>query len=164
MSKIDWAVVDTHLQKFRYSCIPSAVEIVLKVSGKAKPDYYELQNKWDNKEIGSFKDFDGRKIQGVVFKLENGFASLDSLFDTISKELMENRFVIISLKSKLIDSRDQSDNCHMCVIYDSSIKEKEFKAFTKNWGETKLIDNVKQIVEKMGTTDILTYTEIPPKE
>jgi hypothetical protein len=155
--EIDWNIVNSHLQKYQYSCIPSAVELVLKLSGKVSLDYYELQNAWDNKTDGSFRDFDEKIIQGIKFKLENGFPSISDLFRRISQELDGKRYVIISLKDSLIDITCKSNDYHMCVIFDCSVQDGDFRAFTKNWESSRLINNVKRIVEAMGTTDILTY-------
>ena len=46
----------------------------------------------------------------------------------------------------------------MYVIYDYDDKKKDYKAFTKNWQETRCITNTKEVVKKMGTTDILVYS------
>ena len=39
-------IVDQHEQKSRNSCVPSSVEIVLKLLGRVKLDYYDLQKGW----------------------------------------------------------------------------------------------------------------------
>jgi len=46
----DKSLIDNHEQKYQCSCIPSAVEMVLKLIGKVGTDYYELQESWDNKK------------------------------------------------------------------------------------------------------------------
>jgi hypothetical protein len=78
--------IGSHRQLYRYSCIPSAVEIVLKLLGRVDTNYYELQNEWDNREDGSFKDFDERVVEGLTFRLVNNLP-FEKLFDTIDQEL-----------------------------------------------------------------------------
>jgi hypothetical protein len=127
--EIDWKIIDSHEQKFENSCIPSAVEMVLKLLKKVDSSYYDQQSQWE--KIGSFAYYDGRTIEGVTFKLRNKL-TVDELFAEIDRELKENKCVIISLKSILIDPRQPPNKCHMYVIYDYNEKKKDYKAFTKN--------------------------------
>ena len=54
MPNIDHAVVNSHAQLDDYSCIPSAVELVLKLLGRVPHDFYDLQRAWANRSDGSF--------------------------------------------------------------------------------------------------------------
>ena len=158
--EINWKIVADHCQKYQFSCIPSAVEMMLKLSGKVGSDYYELQHLWDNKTVGSFRDFNGKTIEGLTFTYEKDFPSIDALFEEISKHLSENRLVAISLKAGLVDSASlRPDDYHMWIIYGYCEKNGDYRAFTKIGQETKRITNVKEIVGKMGTTDILVYEQ-----
>src|SRR6185295_10986781 len=85
-------VIDAHKQIYDMSCIPMSVEMVLKLSGHAAPDFYELQNTWQTKTDGNFRDFDGKTIKGVTFKKQFGLPRdknfpLEKLFATIDREL-----------------------------------------------------------------------------
>src|SRR5690606_41293965 len=60
-------VVNNHNQIFQLSCIPSAVEMVLKYYKVVDFDYYDLQNEWKNKADGFFRDFDNKEIYGFTF-------------------------------------------------------------------------------------------------
>jgi len=150
--EINKSIVDLHRQLDENSCIPSAVEMVLKLLGKADPDYHELQKEWDNKSDGSFADFDERTIRGVTFKLINR-VSFDELFEIIDRELKELRYVIISL-------RTSPKTYHMYVIYRKD--DGNFKAFTKKHcvQDIEYVNDVKEKVRSMGITDILTYSEV----
>jgi hypothetical protein len=53
-------VAFNHRQVFNNSCIPMSVEMVLKYNSRVKPDYNALQNTWQDKSDGTFKDFDGK--------------------------------------------------------------------------------------------------------
>lgn len=61
-------IIDQHQQISHRTCIPSAVEMVLKLLGEVDEDYYDLQNDWIN---GSFVDFDGQTVSGVTFSRIN---------------------------------------------------------------------------------------------
>ena len=53
---LDQEIIKAHKQKYEYSCIPSAIEMVLKLLRKVGIDYYDLQDEWDNKKTGNFSD------------------------------------------------------------------------------------------------------------
>jgi len=148
----DKSIIDNHEQKYQLSCIPSAVEMVLKLLGKVGIDYYDLQESWKNKANGNFSDFDGKTIKNITFQKLFGNQRcpnfpLQNLFIKIDEELNSDRFVIISLAL--------NTSWHMFVVYDKF--GDEYKAFTKNWKETQYINNVKETVERMQGTDILVY-------
>jgi hypothetical protein len=67
LTSFDRRVIDAHEQRYLRSCIPSSVEMVLKLMGRVPSSYGELQTAWKNKADGSFRDFDGKTFQGVTF-------------------------------------------------------------------------------------------------
>lgn len=151
--KTNWKTINEHKQIFDTSCIASAIEMVLKLNKKVKTDYYELQNKFENKNRTlSFGNFDRKILFGMKFKIlfnikrEDDFP-IDKLFDKIDEELENKHYVIISLESKA--------GWHMWVIYDKS--NEEYYAFSKENEKTIYESEVKKIVKKMKGTDILVY-------
>ena len=58
--------IDRHRQIYDAYCIPSSVEMVLKLIDRVPQDYFELQEAWKNKTDGSFANFDNRTIAGVT--------------------------------------------------------------------------------------------------
>jgi|SRR5208283_4293444 len=63
----DDTIIHAHKQKYIFSCIPSAVEMILKLLRKVPVNYYDLQDAWQNKCDGNFNDFDGKVVEGVKF-------------------------------------------------------------------------------------------------
>lgn len=56
-------VLDAHQQRSQMTCLPMAVEFVLKLLGKIAPGAFELQDAWiDGRR--DFREFDGKVIQG----------------------------------------------------------------------------------------------------
>jgi len=53
-----------HCQKFRDSCSPSLIEIMLKYYKLVPNEYYELQNKYKNENVGLIH-FAGQTIEGL---------------------------------------------------------------------------------------------------
>jgi hypothetical protein len=146
-------IIDSHRQLYEMSCIPSSVEMVLKLLGRAPDSYYDLQTKWKDKADGSFIDFHEKTIQGVIFYQQftmprNDNFPLAKLFDTIHNELTEGRFVIVGLAS--------GEDFHNWVIYDEDLNG-EFLAVSKSAKETIYELNVKKVISKMNGTDIGTY-------
>lgn len=153
---IDISIIDAHEQKYHLSCIPSAIEMVLKLTKKVKGNFYDLQECWKNKE-GSLGDFHQKTIHGLIFESKyrlprDSNFPLPSLFDDIDNELKLERYVIISLLM-------QNGRYHMYVIYDNN--NGHYLAFSKKYKDTiylkgsELKDNVIQI----KGTDILVYKE-----
>ena len=66
----DKEIIDKHIQKYPYSCIPSCVEMVLKLLNKVNLGYYKLQDTWKNNKNGSFHNFDKNIIKGITFHHE----------------------------------------------------------------------------------------------
>lgn len=151
--KFDLKIIDAHKQTYDASCIPSSVEMVLKLLGRVPSSYYQQQDAWKNKWDGNFKDFDGKTIEGVTFHKQFGLDRNDQfplakLFAAIDAELAAGRFVIISLAS--------SAGWHMYLIHGKD-KAGDFLAVSKAGDKTIKQKGVKKIVTKMKGTDILTY-------
>ncbi len=153
LTKFDRKIVDDHRQRYGLSCIPSAVEIVLKLLGRVPGSYYELQDAWQNKADGSFHDFDGRTIAGVTFhssfwEPHGRDFPLSKLFDTIARELRAGRFVIVGLACP--------GGVHDWVIYDADA-DGDFLAVSKAAGRTIEDNHVRRTITEMQGTDIGTY-------
>jgi hypothetical protein len=150
-------VIENHTQLFEWSCIPMAVELVLKLLGRMPSDSFELQKSWGNRHDGSFADFDKCTINGIHFRrqfaVDGGRAfppeKLTQLFNTIDRELTEARFVIVALAV--------NGNYHNFVIYDHAVSG-EFQATSKVYrGGTWNRSDIKCKITEMAGTDILTY-------
>jgi hypothetical protein len=153
LTKFNQQIIDQHAQRYDASCIPSSVEMVLKLLGREPVTYYELQDDWKNKSDGTFGYFDNRTINGVTFHRQfflprNDQFPLPNLFQTIDSELKAGRFVIVSLPSDA--------GWHMYVIYDED-ETGDFKAVSKIQTQTIFTEHVKQIIQAMKGTDIMTY-------
>jgi hypothetical protein len=152
---IDIMIVVNHVQRFEYSCIPSAVEMVLKLSGLVGQEYYELQTAWRPDTNLDFRAYNGSVFEGLSFQRQFGIPPspqfpINELFEMIDRELSLNHFVIISLAV--------NGGWHMYVIFEKLADD--YVAFTKtvlNGHQTLLISNVKEIVRQMEGTDILIY-------
>lgn len=147
-----------HWQKYSNSCIPSCVEMILKLLGKVDINFYDLQIDWGEKSDGSFQNFDKFMYDNIIFSHE--FASeergssfpLNVLFDRIDELLLKGDYVCVSLINK--------DGFHMFIIFNKI--GHEFQAFSKmsKSNKTIYVSNVKQIITEMGGTDILSYKEL----
>lgn len=152
-------IIDTHKQIASHSCIPSAVEMVLKMNAKVEPEYYKLQEEWNNRRDGSFALFDGRALFGLRFARKYDHPRGDTfpineMFSFISNELKAERYVIVSLPSP--------GGWHMAVIYDEN--DDDFVAFTKlresNASETAELRGIKASIRAIKGTDILVYEKM----
>lgn len=147
-------VVNNHDQISEFSCIPSAVEMILKYYQVVDFDFYELQNKWKNKTDGSFHDFDKKKLYGITFfqkfvlPRDEKFP-IDSLFRTIENELKAKRKVIISIPS--------NTGWHMFIISEQT-PDGEFVSYSKLGSNTLILRNTKEIVRNSHGTEIMTYS------
>lgn len=152
-------IIDQHQQISCTSCIPSAVEIVLKLLGRVDSSYYALQNSWAN---GSFENFNGQTISEVTFRRVNlaergpNFP-YHQLFDIIDQELESDRYVVISLLGRFRGKR----RYHADVVFDRT-QDNDYsvvtKAFTNGGQVTRITDGIKSRVEQIRGTDILIYT------
>lgn len=153
LTRFDRRIIDAHHQLYGMSCIPSAVEMVLKLVGRVPASYYDLQTQWKEKPDGSFRDFDGKTFAGVAFHQQftqphgTNFP-LTQLFETISAELHAGRFVIVGLAA--------GDDTHDWVIYDEAA-DGEFLAVSKAGVRTIEERHVKRAITSMKGTDIGTY-------
>ncbi|MBE8713009.1 hypothetical protein [Sphingobacterium hungaricum] len=147
-------VVNNHNQIFEMSCIPSVVEMVLKYYKVVDFDFYDLQNEWQNKMDGSFRDFDKKDLYGITFSQQfvlprDATFPIDSLFQTIENELKAEKKVIISLPS--------DTGWHMFVICEQT-PDGEFVSYSKLGTHTLILRNTKEIVRKSNGTEIMTYS------
>ena len=148
-------IIDAHRQIFPMSCVPSAVEMVLKLLDKAERYYYDLQCETKNKG-SDFARFDGVTIKGVEFKRVTqknmDLSSFQSFFSTIDDELAAGRKVMVSLKSRT------KQQFHIHVIHEK--RNDDYLAFTKvhEPDETKdYSGSVKDHMKSMDIADILIY-------
>jgi hypothetical protein len=153
LTKFDRRIIDGHQQRDTMSCIPSSVEMVLKLLGRVPGSYYDLQTAWKNKTDGSFHDFDGKTFEGVTFRQQFTMARdsafpLVKLFETIDRELKAGRFVIVGLAA--------GSDFHNWVIYDEDTNG-EFLAVSKGGRGTIEQHRVKRVITEMHGTDIGTY-------
>jgi hypothetical protein len=154
-------IIDQHQQISNNSCIPSAVEMILKLLEKAPLDYYELQNAWTID--GSFANFDGQTIRGVTFRRTNladrgADFPLDQLFGIIDQELAAGRYVIIAL----FGMSDSGPRFHAYVIFDIDQITQDYLAVTRaslnGTYVTQFDTNIKARIREIQGTDILVYT------
>lgn len=84
-------IVEAHHQKYKNSCSPSIIEILLKLEGIVDSDYYELQNTYENQNVGL--DFAREKtIKNVTFHQHN-LQNDGPFIVRIKNELRAGRFV-----------------------------------------------------------------------
>ena len=148
--------VDAHRQLFDLSCIPSGVEMILKLTGRVPQDYFMLQQAWKNRDVGTFADFDHRKVAGVAFRRRFPMARgpkfpLKSLFGAIDGELTHGRYVLVSLNN------GDPGGYHIWVIV-QRLEGGEYRALSKDGQETIEITDTRKQIEAMQGTDILTYS------
>ena len=159
LTSFDRRIVDAHEQRYMMSCIPSGVEMVLKLLGRVPRSYYGLQTAWRNKADGSFQNFDGKTFEGVTFHHKfftepHGFQfPLSSLFETIDRELKAGRYVAVGLA--------RGGDVHSWLIYDEA-PDGEFLAVSKFGPWTIEQRHVKRAIARMQGTDIGTY-EVNPR-
>jgi hypothetical protein len=157
-TKFDRRIIDAHEQRYFLSCVPSSVEMVLKLTGRVPQSYYELQDAWKNKADGCFDTFDEKTFAGVTFHRQFCMARdsefpLARLFETIDRELKAGRFVIVGLAS--------GRGSHNWVIYDEGV-DGEFLAVSKGGRWTFQHSHVKEAITQMQGTEIGTY-DLKPK-
>jgi len=147
--------IDQHRQLFDSSCIPSGVEMVLKLIGRVTEDYFVLQQAWKDKKDGTFADFDRRTVEGVTFRQRFSMRRgskfpLKKLFAAIDAELIHGRYVLVSLSS-------DSGSYHIWVVV-QRLSGGGYRALSKNGRETAEIMDTRERIEAMQGTDIVTYT------
>jgi hypothetical protein len=169
--KIDFNKIEDHKQVTPYSCVPMSVELVLKLLGLMAITDFSLQND-PNKSGNSNWIKNGFQYPYVnpIVKFNREFLLGDlgfdkdrgdyfmqnfynKLFDTIDKELENNRLVIISLESGI-------KQWHMEVVFDK-VSDQEYSTVTFYHNNPQYTiyskQPLKQRVNAMQGTDILTY-------
>lgn len=151
---IDWSIIAAHKQKYQYSCVPSAVEMILKLLKKVDIDYYCLQDHWEDlkmnfcnyvrREFCQFEIFDNITIKGVTF--HRICCNAPKLFEKIDEELSSERGVMVSVQY------------HIWIIYGK--KDSKYLNFSKGHNTEQIIclPNLEGLVHNKGEeTDILAY-------
>ncbi len=152
------AIIHQHRQINMSSCIPSGIEMILKLNCKVESDFYNYQQIWGNKTDGTFGNFNNLVINGIRFfhkfnlQRDNNFPLAD-LFYTIEEELAQNRYVLVSLVS--------GQNMWHIYVISEKLPNGEFKAYSKIDERTLIVSNVKEFITKMKGTDIMVYREEP---
>lgn len=147
-------IINMHSQINASSCIPSGIEMVLKLNCKVESNFYNFQQIWGNKIDGTFQNFDNLLINGLRFshkynlQRNNNFPFKD-LYNTIDKELAEDRFVLVSLIS--------GQNMWHIYVITEKLQNGEYKAYSKFNNETLVVSNVKEYIKNMKGTDIMVY-------
>ena len=155
---LDPNVLAVHTQIGDLSCVPMAVEFVLKLLGRVPPNFFALQQDWINRsggalEFNDFRVFNGQILYGVRFRsnytppVRGGGFPLEELFSIVDDELLARRYVIVSLTVP--------GGWHNYIIY-NRLPNAEYEAVTKAQ-HPEHIANVRQRVIDMEGTDILTY-------
>ena len=147
LTKFDRKIIDAHEQGFPMSCIPSSVEMLLKLLGRVPNSYRDLQRAWKNKSDGCWRDFRGTTFEGVSFSYRDDY-SMDQLFEAIDRELLAGRFVVVGLRN--------SGGWHSWVIYDKDTSG-EFLAVSKDRSRTIEERHVKQAIMRSQGSDLGTY-------
>src|SRR5579859_2226431 len=134
----DRSIIDRHRQVYDNSCVPSAFEMVLKLTGRVPAEYFELQDAWKNKSDGSGRDFDNVTIAGLTFHQlyaqprRRGFP-FAALFAAIDAELDAGRYVITGLRSG-------KNMFHAWVIVER-LPDGEYRAVSKSGADTIEVSN-----------------------
>lgn len=155
----DINIIHRHRQLELPSCIPSSVEMVLKLTGSVPTNYFELQQAWRDKLDGSFRDFDGRTIAGLTFsqrfKQPRGRRfPLAKLFASIDAELEQDRYVIIALRAG-------PASYHNWVIVQRNA-DGEYTAVSKSGERTIVVNDAKARLTHMKGGDIGVYRRAAP--
>lgn len=84
-------ILAKHRQIAPNSCIPMAVELVLKLLGRMPVDSFDQQEQWQNRADGSFANYNNRTINRVRFSCQFALPRdqnfpLENLFETISRD------------------------------------------------------------------------------
>jgi len=164
---VEWEIVKQHKQKYCNSCIPSAVEMVLKLLGKADINFYCFQDNWSLicvciEKIGisdqKFKFFQKIRFPGMAFEQRLGNAS--EILDIIDREICSDRLVIISLQNP------HNSDSHIWIIYGKE-NDGNYLGFSRDYCEDEIlhlkkagIDLRSQLLKKGGDTDILVYKQL----
>src|SRR5690606_16648191 len=131
--------------------------MILKYCKVVDFDFYDLQNEWQNKADGSFRDFDNKELYGITFSQKFALPRdtnfpMDSLFQTIENELKAGKKAIIALQ---VDT-----GWSIFVVYKQT-PDGEFVSYSKFESHTLIFRNTKEIVRKSNGTEIMTYNTSP---
>ena len=88
-------IADKHSQKYQDSCSPSTIELVLKVHERVPPDFYELQDKYKNENVG-FEPFAGQEVHGLRFTEHKEPPPFIRLRGLVGMEHGANRCVVVA--------------------------------------------------------------------
>ena len=178
----DADVFDRHRQLYYATCLPMAVELVLILTGRESPLFYELQvdaRYCDGRRIG---DFDGRRIGGLTFhqQLWDGegffFFSMTDFEQVVDREFAAHRYVIVGLPVGADDGFEDRpmDSLfgfpgsttsasiwgvprHAYVIVGHTA-DGDYLAVSKAGQRMVCVSDVKARVRAMAGTAVLTYT------
>ncbi len=161
--------VVAHRQIYPMSCIPSAIEMILKWLNKVPKSYYERQDewhyKWNDKKI-TFKDYEGCTYEEVEFKgrflnysISCPTFPYNDCFETIDNELAKCKCVLVMLPNS-------KNERHIWIIYDN--KNGDYQAFTKEivnnskithwWDVSRVYGTIREYINRARTgTHLLTY-------
>ena len=84
-------VVDAHYQKYKKSCSPSLIEIMLKRYELVSENYYALQDKYQNDNVG-LEHFGGETIEGLHIEQHNTGGG-QSFVERIRKEYADGKMI-----------------------------------------------------------------------
>jgi hypothetical protein len=173
MNQQQKAIVNAHRQLAPLSCIPSAVEMILKIHSKEPANYYDQQKQWGNKSNGSFADFDGAVLDGISFKREAfDKSAIGALFSQLVAEIDAGRFPVLSLAmpQKIVGTADLGvvvwSGFHMFLVTRTNGGligyAKASPPNGNNGCDTVATHQILPVsleiwVQLMGGTDILTY-------
>ncbi len=144
------SIADQHRQKFEDSCSPAAIELVLKVHGLVSDDFYDLQDKYQNSNVG-FEPFAGKEICGVCFTEHHDAPPFIKLRSTISIEHESGRGVIVS-------TIEPNGKAHIWLATESTMYGA--KALSKHFLNTREIDLIAERLNILPHGHYLTY-ELP---
>lgn len=153
-------IIDQHQQKKDNSCVPSSVEMVLKLLGRVKLDFYDLQKGCTN---GCFSEYDGKTINGVTFQRinlakRNSDFPFEELSQKIKEELLSDRYVIITFLGLTSKGKRKF---HAYVVYDEDPSQNDFLTVTKASSNgnyvTQFNTGIKSEIRNSKGTDILIY-------
>ncbi len=103
-------LLDRHRQKYAQSCSPSLIEIMLKHYKLVPDDYYELQDKYKNKNVGLIH-FAGQEIEGL--KIESHDPTNGQSFnERLLEEWGKNRLIGLYC----VTPQSNPPSCHGWIV------------------------------------------------
>ena len=103
-------IVDAHRQKYERSCSPSLIELLLKIHNLVPSDYYDLQDRYQNQNVGLIH-FRDQVIQGLRIHCHD--ASKGQPFLSRLQEL-SSAGQIVALYC--VTPNDPYRNCHGWIV------------------------------------------------